>query len=74
MIVHESRNDSFRRPFGAAEVSVPIYLAADAPGAGEMTLRLHTYTGEDRYLPMTPGEGGRFFVTFAAPETACVLW
>ena len=74
MIVHESRNDSFRRPFGAAEVSTPIYLAADAPGTGEMVLRLHTYTGEDRFLPMTAGDGGRFSVTFPAPETPCVLW
>ena len=74
MIRHESRTESFRRPFGAAEVSAAVYLAAERPGAGEMTLRLHTYTGEDRFLPMSEEGNGRFGVTFPAPETPTVLW
>ena len=37
MIDHDSRKESFRRPFGAAEVSAEIYLAAARPGAGGMT-------------------------------------
>ena len=74
MIDHDSRKESFRRPFGAAEVSAEIYLAAARPGAGGMTLRLHTYTGEDRLLPMDSEGDGRFGVTFAAPEKPCVLW
>ena len=73
MIIHDSRNGNFRRPFGAAEVSVPVTLAAEDPEAGEMTLRLHTYTGEDRRLPMEKTDG-RFTVTFPAPDTPCVLW
>ena len=74
MIVHDSRKESFRRPFGAAEVSAAIYLAAERSGAREMTLRLHTYTGEDRFLPMTDEGNGRFGVRFNAPETPRVLW
>ena len=41
MIIHDSRKESFRRPFGAAEVSAAVTLAAECPGAAEMTLRLH---------------------------------
>ena len=74
MIVHESRNADFRRPFGAAEVSAAITLAAIRAGAESMVLRLHGYRGEDRYLPMQPEGYGRFSVTFSVPETPCVLW
>ena len=68
MIHHDSRKESFRRPFGAAETSSTIYLAAERPYARGMTLRLHTYTGEDRFLPMHDEGNGRFAVTFAAPD------
>ena len=74
MIDHESRNLLFRRPFGAAEVSTPVYLAADCTGAQEMRLRLHTFTGEDQLLPMEPLGYGRFAITITTPETPCVLW
>ena len=47
MIVHESRNSAFRRPFGAAETGTEVYLAAEKAGAADMTLRLHPFTGED---------------------------
>ena len=33
MIVHESRNSAFRRPFGAAETGTEVYLAAEKAGA-----------------------------------------
>ena len=74
MIVHESRNADFRRPFGAAEVRTGLYLAAECPGAETMTLRLHTFIGEDRLLPMEKEREGRFSLSFSAPETPCVLW
>ncbi len=74
MIVHESRNAAFRRPFGAAEVCARLYLAAERQGAESMTLRLHTFSGEDRLLPMDREADGRFSLTFSAPETPCVLW
>ena len=74
MIVHESRNSAFRRPFGAAETSTEVYLAAEKAGAADMTLRLHPFTGEDTLLPMASEGGGRFSVTVTLPETPCVLW
>ena len=74
MIIHESRNPDFRRPFGAAEVCTPLYLAACLPGAGEMTLRLRPHRGETRYIPMDPEGDGRFSASFPAPEEPCVLW
>ena len=74
MIVHESRNSAFRRPFGAAETGTEVYLAAEKAGAADMTLRLHPFTGEDTFLPMTAEGGGRFSVTVTLPETPCVLW
>ena len=74
MIVHESRNSAFRRPFGAAETGTEVYLAAEKAGAPDMTLRLHPFTGEDTLLPMTAEGGGRFSVTVTLPETPCVLW
>ena len=74
MIVHESRNADFRRPFGAAEVSAEIYLAALRSGAESMVLRLHGYEQPDTLLPMTPEGHGRFSVTFPAPAKPCVLW
>ena len=74
MIVHESRNSIFRRPFGAAEAGTEVYLAAEKVGAPDMTLRLHPFTGEDTLLPMTAEGGGRFSVTVTLPETPCVLW
>ena len=74
MIVHESRNSAFRRPFGAAETGTEVYLAAEKAGAADMTLRLHPFTGEDTLLPMASEGGGRFSVTVTLPETPCVLW
>ena len=74
MITHESRNTAFRRPFGAAEIKTPVYLAAEKAGAADMTLRLHPFTGEDTFLPMTAEGGGRFSLTLTLPETPCVLW
>ena len=74
MIFHDSRLETFRRPFGAAETSAPLYLAARCPEAGEMTLRLRAFTGPDRFLPMAREEGDLFSVSFSAPDTPCVLW
>ena len=74
MIVHESRNSAFRRPFGAAETGTEVYLAAEKAGVADMTLRLHPFTGEDTLLPMASEGGGRFSVTVTLPETPCVLW
>ena len=74
MIVHESRNSAFRRPFGAAETGTEVYLAAEKAGAADMTLRLHPFTGEDTLLPMASEGGGRFSVTVTLPETPCMLW
>lgn len=74
MIVHESRNSAFRRPFGAAETGTEVYLAAEKAGAADMMLRLHPFTGEDTFLPMASEGGGRFSVTVTLPETSCVLW
>ena len=59
MIVHDSRNSAFRRPFGAAETGTEVYLAAEKAGAADMTLRLHPFTGEDTLLPMASEGGGR---------------
>ena len=36
MIVHESRNSAFRRPFGAAETGTEVYLAAEKAGIREL--------------------------------------
>lgn len=74
MITHESRNIAFRRPFGAVETTIPVTLTAVRAGASEMRLRLHTFTGPDRFLPMERIGDGRFTVTFNAPEEPCVLW
>ena len=74
MIVHESRNSAFRRPFGAAETGAEVMLAAVKADAPDMALRLHPFTGEDTFLPMQSEGGGRFSVTVTLPETPCVLW
>ncbi len=60
MIVHESRNSAFRRPFGAAEAGTEVYLAAEKAGVADMTLRLHPFTGEDTLLPWSPRAAGGF--------------
>ena len=60
MIVHESRNSAFRRPFGAAETGTEVYLAAEKAGAADMTLRLHPFTGEDTNYVV-------FFCPFISP-------
>ena len=52
MIVHESRNSAFRRPFGAAETGTEVYLAAEKAGAADMTLRLHPFTGRSVSSPV----------------------
>ena len=74
MIVHDSRKESFRRPVGAAETASELFLAAECADAAEMRLRLHTFTGEDRFLPMEREADGRFTVRFAAPAEPTVLW
>ena len=53
MIVHESRNSAFRRPFGAAETGTEVYLAAEKAGAADMTLRI-------RSSPWHPRAAGGF--------------
>ena len=74
MIVHESRNGDFRRPFGAAEVSADIYLAASCLSAASMELVLRRFEGEPEVLPMRREEDGRFSYAFTAPDVPCVLW
>lgn len=60
MIVHESRNSAFRRPFGAAETGTEVYLAAEKAGAEDMTLRLHPFTARIRSSPWYPRAAGGF--------------
>lgn len=60
MIVHESRNSAFRRPFGAAETGTEVYLAAEKAGAADMTLRLHRSRARIRSSPWHPRAAGGF--------------
>ncbi len=70
--IHDSGNARYRRPFGAAEVSAPIFLRCEAPGAESAALRLWS-DGWEKTLPMTPADGG-FEARFSAPDAGCVLW
>ena len=74
MIYHDSRNERYRRPFGAAAVCTEVTLAAEGGNGTDMALRLHRFTGEDQLLPMERREDGLFAVKLTTPETGCVLW
>lgn len=74
MIIHESRNNKFRRPFGAAEVAKAVYLAAEKPGAEKMTLQIRGFREAVRLFPMEKEDGGRFSLRLAMPEEPTVLW
>ena len=74
MIVHESRNAKFRRPFGAVEVCSPLYLSALCFGGGNVMLRLRFHTGELRIIPMVSEGDNRFSLQLTTPAEPCVLW
>ena len=48
MIVHESRNSAFRRPFGAAETGTEVYLAAEKAGIRDEDMLILSATGTHR--------------------------
>ena len=74
MIVHDARNEKYRRPFGAAAVLTRGTLAAEGNGAPQMTLRLHRFRGEDELLPMTRRADGLFALELTLPAQGCILW
>ena len=74
MIVHESRNPAFRRPFGAVKAGERVYLAAEKENMTRAELILRRFTGEEERLPMTREGDGRFSVTLTMPAEPCVLW
>lgn len=73
LIYHNSHEESYRRPFGAAEVSSCVRLRLDATDALSATLRLWTDGEGEQLLPMEK-EGDIFTISFKTPEKAGLLW
>ncbi len=76
-LFHNSHDEKFRRPFGAAEISSEIFLAleADSPEPGfSCILRLWSQEDGERLIPMETRDGSYFYARFSAPDTGCLLW
>ena len=73
LIYHNSQDQNYRRPFGAAAVSSAVQLWLDAEKAVSATLRLWWNPTGEELIPMER-EGARFTVTFNVPDTAGLLW
>ncbi len=71
-ILHDAKSGEYRRPCGAAEISSPLFLACEAPGAESVVLCLRT--DAESWERETERAGDRFFLTFPAPAEPCVLW
>ncbi len=72
-ICHNSHDETFRRPFGAVEVSSEVRIALRADGAGSAVLRLWRDGAGETRIPMTC-EGEYFTAVVAAPDTAGLIW
>ena len=71
---HNSQQNAYRRPFGAAVAGSAVFLAVRTdPSVTACTLLLAADGKPPRTLPMTPADGG-FSITFTVPETGCLLW
>lgn len=74
MIIHQSQDPNFRLPFGAAEISQELFLAAEKENAKEMWLRFRRFDGTEKHLAMTPEGHGRFVFRGPLPGKPCILW
>ncbi len=72
-IYHNSHDEDYRRPFGAAEISSRVFLACDAREAKSVTLRLWCDETGEILLPMERN-GERFAAEVEMPSRGCLLW
>ena len=71
---HNSRDLTYRTPFGAAPVGVMVTMRADGvlPWGSKVYLRL--WQGAEMRLMMLPGPDGRYTCSVKMPDKPCLLW
>ena len=79
MILHDSRSNVYRKPFGAVEINTDIKISIDVNEPAPQSVRLMVWRDEElspRYYNMAkdPSEEGRYTAGFTAPEEGCLLW
>lgn len=75
-IIHESRDDTFRQPFGAVTFGTPVHLMArleDAPANTALTLRIWIDGEGETLKPMVSNANNEWTVDVTFPEPV-IVW
>lgn len=87
-IIHNSRKEEYRKPFGAAETGSEITLSIEVGDPAPESVRLMLWQGDEpnpQYINMKECSGGgaeaacgsecaRYSAVITAPEEGCLLW
>ncbi|MBR3296868.1 MAG: 4-alpha-glucanotransferase [Firmicutes bacterium] len=73
-IYHDSRNETYRTPFGAAEVSTSVRIALSAPDAAGAVLHCWNETEGDSLIDMELREDGLYEAEVKMPPEGCTVW
>ena len=86
IIIHDSRREEYRKPFGAVETEADITISIETGDILPESVQLMLWHGEDanpQYIEMKEEarggsqacpEGNRYTAGITAPEEGCLLW
>lgn len=73
-IYHDSRNEIYRTPFGAAEIGSYVRIALSAPDAAGAVLHCWNRFEGDRLINMERRGDGLFEAALKMPGGGCIVW
>ena len=76
-IIHDSRKQEYREPFGAAQTGTKVSLAIEISEPAPERVRLMLWHGDDpkiHYLDMKEEGEGRYAASFSLPDEGCLVW
>ena len=83
-IIHNSRSEKYRKPFGAVTTGSEVTISIDAGDPAPESVRLMLWLGDDpkpKYINMKESRGGHdatdaavYTAVITAPDEGCLLW
>jgi len=73
-IYHDSRNETYRTPFGAAEANSSVRIALSAPDAAGAVLHCWNEKDGDSLTKMELKDSGLFEAVIKTPSEGCIVW
>ena len=73
-LFHDSRNEKYRSPFGAAAVGSSVKLGFTVQECSPKSVYIRTWHNTEALITMSETEPGFFTGTIKLPDTPCLFW